>query len=437
MSNTIRRSVAAPFRYLVRKARSVAHSFDPVRKNFVSLQPVGTVRGRVLIAHLVEGLLLAPDDPLIRTHNHFVEARLMAEAFLEQGYAVDFIDYRNRWFVPRKRYDIFVCPRNNFESLAEKMPPDCIKIVHLDTAHWLYNNAAALRRLQDVRNQRGVALASYTEIKANRAIESADYATMLGNDFDYETYAFAGKQIFQVPNPGTTLYPWLEDKDFAACRNRFLWLGSRGFVHKGLDLVLEAFARMPDLHLTVCGPLERDPHFVEAFRKELYETPNIHTHGWIDITGPDFADLAKRTIAHVYPTCADACCGSVVNCMHAGLIPLATREAGVDIDPSFGLRLSAPSVEAVEVAARRIAALPTDRLAAMARASWEEARRIYGPEYYKQIFGAVIDRIVNGHPDAITPDFVPMEAVRCAPDRHESVLASRPAEGGAAPHVPA
>jgi glycosyltransferase involved in cell wall biosynthesis len=413
MRQSVIRFFHRAFRFFVDLAKRGGHFFDPVRRNFVSLRPEGVARGRVLIAHKVEAMLRPADDPLLRTHNHFTEARLLAEVFLEQGYAVDFIHYHNRWFRPKKRYDIFLGPRINFEIFAEMMPLDCIKIVHLDTAHWLYNNTAALQRLQQVQERRGVALSSYTGVKANRAIEIADYATLLGNDFDYETYAFAGKQVFQLPNPGTKLHPWAGDKDFSSCRTRFLWLGSSGLVHKGLDLALEAFARMPDLHLTVCGPVDKDPHFVNAFRQELYETPNIRTLGWIDITGPEFVALSKQTVAHVYPTTADACCGSVVNCMHAGLIPVATREAGIDILPTFGVNLSAQSPAAIEEAVRYLAGLSPETLSAMAKASWEEARKIYAPEYYKMVLSAVINCIVSGRADTLEPGFLPMvEIVR-------------------------
>jgi glycosyltransferase involved in cell wall biosynthesis len=411
MRHSLQRSLHRTARVFVDLAKRGYHAFDPVRRSFVSLQPDGVVRGRALIAHKVEAFLRDPNDPLLRTHNHFTEARLLADAFLEQGYALDFIHYHNRWFVPKRHYDIFLGPRINFEALADRMSPGCIKIVHLDTAHWLYNNTAALLRLQEVQRTRGVALSSYTVVKENRAIERADFATLLGNEFDYETYAFAGKTIFQLPNPGTKSHPWYGEKDFSKCHTHFLWLGSRGLVHKGLDLVLEAFARMPDLNLTVCGPVAEDPHFVETFRKELYETPNIRTYGWIDITGPEFVDLANQTVAHIYPTAADACCGSVINCMHAGLIPVATREAGVDLSPSFGVTLSGQSAEAVQAAARHVAGLSAASLSGMAKASWHEAQTVYAPEHYKLVLGAVIKAIMSGRADAMTSGFVRKEAV--------------------------
>lgn len=398
LQRLLRAAVDLPKRYL-----------DPDRRAFASFRPVGPARGTALLAHVVEGVLAKSDDPLIRRHNHFVEARLMVEALLERGYAVDVISWRNVQFRPKRRYDLFIGPRENFEALAGRMEKDCIRIVHLETAHWLANNAAALARLREVQAKRGVALTSIAQLRMNRAIEEADYATMLGNDVVYETYAFAGKRIFQIPNPGTILQPWIEDRDFAQARTRFLWLGSTGLVHKGLDVVLEAFARMPELHLTVCGPVDRDPHFARAYAKELYETPNIRTHGWIDLAGTDFATIRAATAAHVYPTCADACCGSVINAMHAGLIPLVTPEAGVDVDPLFGLAIASPTAEAVEATVRRLAGMPAVQVAAMARAAWEEARRVYGHEVYRRTFGEVIETIVAEHPHGATPGFVLMK----------------------------
>lgn len=414
----MKNAFASTLRVLARKASNLLErNSNSILTSLVALKPRRESQGAALVAHLVEGVMLQEDDPLLRTHNHFAEAQSIASCLLKRGYTVDFIDYRNRWFIPKKRYDLYVSARTNFERIARRLNPDCIKVVHLDTSHWLFNNHAALDRLRDVCNRRGVALSSYKEIEYNRGIEEADCATLLGNEVTHQSYAFAGKTVFQIPNPGTTEFLWDENKDFDACRNRFLWLGSSGLVHKGLDLALEAFARMPDLHLTVCGPIERDRHFEDVFRKELYETPNIHTYGWIDVTGAEFAALANRTIGHIYPTCAEGAAGAVVNCMHFGLIPVTTPQAGVDVDPSFGLVFRELKVEAVQDAVRTIAGLPKERLADMARASHSVARRVYSREHYDGVFGTVIDRILAVGPGNLVPGFVPMDALN-APTPH-------------------
>jgi glycosyltransferase involved in cell wall biosynthesis len=365
---------------------------------FSSFRPTGAVRGRALLAHELAGLVLPADAPAPVGHNNIGEARAMRETLLGLGFAVDVISRERTRFRPRHRYDLYVGTRQNFARIAATLPSDCIRVAHLDTAHWLVNNAAIFARELELRDRRGVAIDSHKFIQINRAIETADYATLLGNDFDFDGYAFAGKPVFQVPNPSAVTYPWPEGKDFEAARGRFLWIGSQGLVHKGLDLVLEAFARMPDLHLTVCGPIREDRAFEAAYRRELLATPNIETLGWVDIASPAFADLCRRTAALVYPSAAEACCGTVVNSMQAGLIPIVSVGAGVDVDPDFGMVLDELSVEAVGQAARSLAARPPADLAAMARRSWTVARNTYTVETYRAVFGAAIERIVGEHP---------------------------------------
>ncbi len=406
------RLMARPLGFAVRKlSNGYDRHFDPDRA-MISLEPEGTPRGRVLLAHYLPGRLTSADDAESRAHNVFVEVRALPNIFLRLGYGVDLISYLNPKFKPRRHYDLFLGDLTYFEQTAARLNSDCIKVVHLNFTHWLYNNAASLRRLQEVQSRRRVSLPSYKALVMNRAIETADCATLLGNEFAYETYAFAGKRIFQVPNPMTVAFPWIANKDFKACRNRFLWMGGFGFVHKGLDLVLEAFAQMPDMHLTVCGNIGSDVHFSRAFHRELYETPNIHTHGWIDIAGPDFAEIVRRSAALVYPTCADVCCGTVVNCMAAGLVPLASREAGLDIPPEAGIVLRANSVEAVAASVRQIAGMPAHSLETMARKAWTSAHETYSHDRYERVVTDVLETILaEGRSGAMAPGFVPMPDV--------------------------
>jgi hypothetical protein len=403
------------FKRLIRKVlkKNVALSqkiiedcLDKSQSAFVELKPNGVSRGRALLSYRIEGFLLDTGDPLLSRHNHFGEALAMAEVLLELGYEVDVISHLRTRLPIKRRYDIFLSSRTNFDQIVGQLNNDCITVVHLDTAHWTFNNHASLGRSLAVQHIRGITPERHITIEPNRAIERARYATMLGNEFVHATYAFAEKPIFQMINPAVKTYAWAADKDFAASRRRFLWLGSRGLAHKGLGLTLEAFARMPEMHLTVCGSLENEPCFVEAYRRELYETPNIHAHGWIDVTGPDFEAVVRDTLALVYPSCAEAQSGAVINCMQAGLIPVVSREAGLDTDPAFGLTLRDNSVETIMETVRGLAARPAPELETMARRAWEHARTTYTRENFKRILGGAIERIVAEHSNPSAEGFI-------------------------------
>jgi glycosyltransferase involved in cell wall biosynthesis len=259
----------------------------------------------------------------------------------------------------------------------------------------LYHNFAQLQRLRQLQARRGISLMPYRLQEPHLGIEYADAATTLGNDFTISTYEYARKPILRVPISTTRTLDWPENKDFDKSRKTFLWFGSSGFIHKGLDLVLEAFAAMPDYQLIVCGPVEHEKEFVAAFRKELFDTPNISTRGWIDVESPEFTQIVDNCIAVISPSCCESGGGAAIVCMHAGLIPIVSREASVDVGDSYGILLKESSVDQVKSAARQVSELSTERLTTMSRNAWEHARAEHTREKYSHVYRNIINNLLE------------------------------------------
>lgn len=368
--------------------QTAVKSFYPVGKQS------GSARRNALVAYIIDPFLLANDDKIPNSHTHFQESKLIVQVFLELGYSVDVISYLNHTFQPKKKYDYFFSARTNFETISKRLNNDCIKIAHLDTAHWLFNNKAAYERYYALQQRRGVTLPLRRKIvEFNWAIEHADYATILGNQFTLDTYKYANKQIFRLPIPTCTVYPWFSNKDFKYARNNYLWFGSIGFVNKGLDLVLEAFTDMPEYHLYVCGPIEKEIDFVNAYKKELYETANIHTVGWVDIESPLFKDLCNKCVGMIYTSCSEGGGGCVITCMQAGLIPIVNYESSIDIDPKYGVLLPEATIGEIKKSIVKVGELSEDTLYAMARNAWEVSRERYTSVAYINTLKNIIAKI--------------------------------------------
>jgi len=355
----------------------------------------GAARGRALFSYVVDPFLLPPGAELPHSHTHFWESWTMARTLSALGFEVDAIHWTNKTFVPRERYDLFVDVRLNLERLAPALGPDCLKVMHAETGHPSFYNPAQRARLAALEARRGIRLAPFKMLEENRAIEHADCATILGNQRTQSTYRFAGKLLYPVPISQPLLYPFPADKDFAAARRRFLWFGSGGMVHKGLDLVLDAFAGLPDLHLTVCGPVERERAFESAYARELYRTSNIRAAGWIDVLGPGFPALARETLALVYPSCSEGQNGGTVTCLHAGLLAVVTPEVGVDVDASFGVVLAEPTVEAIRAAVVALSERDPGELEAMARRAWTFAREHHTRERFAAEYRRALVEILH------------------------------------------
>jgi glycosyltransferase involved in cell wall biosynthesis len=376
-----------------RRGALVAHNLRTI-----SLRPAGAVQGRVLLSYMVDGFLLDPasvprNNPAY-WHTNAAETREMARTFLDLGFAVDVISWMNRLYKPRGQYDVLVDPRHNMERLANQVGPRCLKLMHLDSSHLLSLSSAELRRLVELQQRRGVTLQPRRIEPPNLGLEHADCATVLGNATTMATFRYANKPLYPVPLPANSKYPWPEARYWKSAARTFIWLGSAGLVHKGLDLVLEAFAGMPQFQLLVCGPIDGEPDFVEAYRKELYQTPNIQTVGWVDTGSREFQELTSRAIGIVYPSCSEGQAGAVVTAMHGGLVPIISRFSGVDVD-GFGRYLETCTIPEIRHTIERIAELPEDDLKSMARQAWETARALYTRENYGKVFRSILVRLLG------------------------------------------
>jgi len=320
----------------------------------------------------------------------------MGQTFLDLGYEVDVID-RDEDDIPRGRnYSVCIDIHRNLEKFAPKLDSSCIKILHITGAHWLYQNEAEYRRCLELQARRGVTVAPRRQASPSFGIEAADYATLLGNDFTESTFAYAGKKIFRIPLSTTTTFPSPTGKNFDRCRNRFLWLGGSGAVHKGLDRVLEAVASTPEIELSICGPAREESDFANAYARELDHTPNIRTLGWTDVAGPQFAAVVQNTAGLIYPTCSEGQAGSVVTALHAGLIPIISRQAGVTVE-DFGFTLETCTVSEIRQMLLHVRALPTSELRKYAQASWQYARAnhtrdAFGRKYREAILHILKER---------------------------------------------
>ena len=363
----------------------------------VSLKTNHSSQGNVLLSYRIEPFFLKPEQPIPNDHTWYWECRQIAHTFLELGYCVDVIQFHKHKFIPQKDYAFFIDIRHRLEALAPLLNKDCIKIFHSDTAHTLFHNAAEASRLLALQQRKGIILSQKRFEAPNLGVEHADYVTILGNEFTKSTFQYARKPIYRVPISTPEVYPWLEDKDFDACRKNFLWFGSGGLVHKGLDLVLDAFVEMPEYHLTICGPIEKEKDFEEAFYKELYETDNIRTFGWIDISSLDFLEIAYSCVGIIYPSCSEGGGGCVITCMHAGLIPIVTYESSVDVGEDFGVILKESSVGEIKNSIHRIANLPTSQLKDMARCAWEFARANHTREKFAENYRNTVNQIITNH----------------------------------------
>jgi len=373
-----------------------------VERRVVRLEPEGGApAGRVLLSYVVDPFLVHDPDRVGYAHTQDWECRRMAETWRELGFAVEVIHWTNAAFVPATPPDVLIDPRHNLERLAPHAP-EALKLFHAETAHWRTSDDAQRRRLAELEARRGVRLERLRLVGENRGIETADAAVVLGNEWTMATYRPFGKPLFRVPLSNAFTYPSPAGRDFEANRRRFVWFGGPHFVHKGLDVTIEAFAGDPELELAIAAPLDREPDFFAAYEPELTATRNIRPLGWLDVASERLAELARTHVGAVFPSCSEGGGGSAITTMHAGLIPVVTAEASVDVDPTTGVLLADARPETIRAAARTLAARPAAELEALAVAAWERVIRVHTREAFARRYREVgLELLERFRPDLL------------------------------------
>ncbi|HLA82778.1 MAG TPA: glycosyltransferase [Thermoleophilia bacterium] len=323
-------------------------------------------RGRALLAYITFPWRLTPHHPANLMFSNAGIARTIVQVLNDLGFVVDVISFEDRRFRPSRAYDLFIGHGGiNFEGIARRLPAEAVKIYFSTGGYWQFHNDQERARFQALCDRRGVALHLDRPINHSEEWANANAHAIIavGGPAARDTYS-KFPHVFNLNNAAyqDTNYDAL-GKDFVRGRNRFLFFAGWGNVHKGLDLLLEAFSNL-GCHLYVCQRLE--PDFVRLYRHELEDLANVHCLGPVALRSPQFYELVNTCNFAVLPSCSEGQPGSIVDCMSYGLIPLVSYESNIDTD-GFGVTLRDCTTVEIARTVRELSARPVSWQAEMSR----------------------------------------------------------------------
>ena len=321
-----------------------------------------------------------------------MKAKIIASVLGDLGYAVDVIDWTNTDFVPKNEYSLFIgLGGYNFEPISGQLPESAVRIYLSTGSYWLFHNDQGQARSDYLFQRRGVRINPDREITHDEESANLDADAIICPCA--KTYIDTGKfqHVFQVNN---AVYhdPRSErmTRDIVFTERNFLFFSGPGNLHKGLDLLLEAFPGRNE-HLYVCQ--EIDPDFAQAYENELIGMPNIHLVGHIPFRGDRFYGFTDKCAFVIHPSCSDNQPGGVLECMHQGLIPIVSRESRIDTG-DFGLTMPDCTVDGVRTSIREMSARSFEWLlnaSGKARAATVES---YSVEGFRRNFKSAVEKSI-------------------------------------------
>ena len=113
------------------------------------------------------------------------------------------------------------------------------------------------------------------------------------------------------------------EKNHMQSRYNYLWFGSTGAIHKGLDILLDVFYKRDDIILHICGLDKKEKKILNIQQRE-----NIIEYGHVDVNSDAYLELVQRCTYIILPSCSEGFSTSVTTGMLHGLIPVVNKDTG-------------------------------------------------------------------------------------------------------------
>ncbi len=322
-----------------------------LRGNFLSYPLLYDVRGK---GNGKNALLVYLVPPFIKgsSYRHHNEIRniIMADTLASLGFCVDVIDVRSKVKQIEKKYDIITSVSVDFPCQMNDGKANSKKVFFATGAYPLDRIRKTKKRYNLLFERRGIKLRpKYPDIKNLCFVHEADFIIGIGNEHTIGTYKkikkYAG--IIWMNNHFYNGTEYIK-RNFSKSKKNFLFMASFEPVRTGLDLLLELFSKRKDINIYIVGYFFEDLSFCIAYRKELFCSTNIYSIGFTDVRSNEFKNIAEMSSFVILPTCSEGQSSSLVQAMATGLIPIATKESGVDID-KYKIGFTIKSGEEAEV----------------------------------------------------------------------------------------
>jgi hypothetical protein len=388
MKNTmILPSIRDEMRYIAKSVRSLLYNYIKRNQNIFNTD----YNKCVLVSYILPPI----NDTVDLTHSNSQESKVIAETFKSMNYNVDVYHYKYcDGPINYEKYDVIFGFGHPFDN---SFYTECstTRIYYATGAHVCFQNDAELNRISNLQERKGELLKPRRIVSETWSASThlSDAMITLGDQFTVSTYKdFFDNTIFQIPVSAYNFHPKSSlERDIDDASDHFLWIGSSGLVHKGLDLLLDVFSGHTKKHLHICGPKEDD--FFELYYEELFETENIHYHGWVDISSNEFKRIVEQCLFTIFPSCSEGGAGSVITAMKTGLIPITIKTASVHLG-DFGFLIDDASISSIIGCVSEASNLSEDELEERSQKSFRYSTQIHSIDNYQEELTLALESIL-------------------------------------------
>jgi glycosyltransferase involved in cell wall biosynthesis len=346
---------------------------------------------RILICYKSYGFFTNFTENVGRTL-HFEIYRIV-KVFTQLGFVVDIVDCCDTTLVNRIKYTHYHLIFGFGEVFYQmtNLQPQAESILYMTEQHPIFSLREENKRIEYYykRHNKLIKLSrSGLFYKLHHLEKSYSAVITLGDSSSlFNNY----KNVYNIFPTGIINKKFIFNTDkHKNSRNHFLWLGSTGVIHKGLDILVDIFSKRNDIILHICGLSVKERKLIKIPIKE-----NIKEYGFIDVKSELFLKITNSCSYIILPSCSEAFSTAVVTGMLHGLIPVVTKNIGFDSLADKIILLEDYSVEYIDAIITKLIEKPLNDLQKMSSNLYSFASENFNLDAFENKFYNIITEILN------------------------------------------
>ncbi|MBM1105818.1 hypothetical protein JQC67_06700 [Aurantibacter crassamenti] len=317
----------------------------------------------------------------------------IVKVLIDNDYAIDIVDchdLKTLEYLKNKKYDLIFGFGETFYQLT-LLHPSAITVLYMTEHHPDVSKIEEQKRLDYFYERKKVEakivrsghyywdhhmLKKYSHVLTMSEVEPflKDYAKPIN--------------IFPTGIKNTSFEFTAKNHDLT--KKHFLWFGSYGAIHKGLDLLFDVFENREDIILHVAGFYEDDRKLIGFPDKK-----NIIDHGYIDIKSDQFTFLMKQCTFCILPSCSEGFSTAVSTTMLHGLIPIVMRNTGFNRLKDNAIFLNDFSIEYIDQQLTDISNKDSEFLRILGENVFYFAQENFSIQAFENRFNSIMKEIHN------------------------------------------
>ena len=347
---------------------------------------------KVLISYITSPISL---NQGVSKHTNNQEFLAIIDIFSSLNYSIDVVDYNINLNLDFTKYDLIFGFGETFETSFNDMFFKGKRVYYATGAHVYWQNNEEIKRVIEFNKRKNSSLNPKRVIPWNwsRSTAMSDAIIVIGNSWTASTYELnCNIPVYPINVTGAfQKFVILPNRNIKDTRKSFLWFGSTGLIHKGLDVCLDFFSKHPQYQLHICGPKEDD--FFKIYENEL-SLENIHYHGFVNTESKLFQKIISKCLFSIMPSCSEGQSTALLTSMGTGLIPIATIQTGIDIE-LHGFTLGDISESAILNTINKIKHIDNISLLSKSKLIFNKIQKNHSIMAFKESFELIIRKIIT------------------------------------------